>query len=129
MTVPSYPSRRIEIEVDTLPNMTSPDITPALTAAEWSGILANRAQLDEIREQFLDTPFSGHALAALLLFGESYGFSPQDVEDEDEVAVYCDKMASEHAAAGNDAVALTFRQLGERHRIRAAKIAALLPPR
>lgn len=108
--------------------MTAPDITPALTAAEWTAILANRAQLDEIREQFLDTPFSGHALAALLLYGEPYGFSAQDVEDEIEVAAYCDKMAGEHEVAGNAGVAATFRQLGERHRVRATKLAALVPP-
>jgi hypothetical protein len=104
------------------------DITPALTAAEWAGILANQAQLDALREQFLDTPFSGHALAALLLYGEPYGFSEQDVEDEREVAAYCDKMSAEHEAAGNAPVAATFRLLGERHRVRAMKLAALLPP-
>ena len=57
--------------------MSSGSITPALTRAEWAGVLANRAQLAEIREQFLDTPFSGHALAALLLFEEDFGFSAQ----------------------------------------------------
>jgi hypothetical protein len=108
--------------------MTASDITPALTAAEWAGILANRERLDALREEFLDTPFSGHALAALLLYGEPYGFSAQDVEDETEVAVYCDRMAAEHEAAGNGGVAATFRQLAERHRVRATKIAALLPP-
>ena len=108
--------------------MTPNDITPALSRAEWAGVLANRAQLAAIREQFLDTPFSGHALAALLLYGEPYGFTAQDVEDEREVAAYCDKMSAEHEAAGNAGVAATFRLLGERHRVRAVKIAALLPP-
>jgi hypothetical protein len=37
-------------------------------------------------------------------------------------------MAKEQDAGGNAAVANTFRLLGERHTIRAAKIAALLPP-
>ncbi|MBV9879002.1 MAG: hypothetical protein JO180_00825 [Gemmatirosa sp.] len=108
--------------------MSQHDITPALTRAEWAGVLARQSQLGELREQFLDTPFSGHALAALLLYGEPYGFSAQDVEDETEVAAYCAKMAAEHDAAGNAAVAATFRLLGERHRVRAVKIAALLPP-
>ena len=107
----------------------SSDITPALTRAEWAGVLANREQLAALREQFLDTPFSGHALAALLLFEESFGFSKQDVEDETQVAAYCEAMAEEHELAGQRPTATTFRQLGERHRERALKIAALLPPR
>lgn len=100
----------------------------ALTPAEWAGVLANREQLSVIREQLLDTPFSGHAVAALLLFEEPYGFSAEDVDDEVQVAAYCAAMAEEHGAAGRDATATTFRLLGERHRARAAKIAALLPP-
>lgn len=107
----------------------SSDITPALTRAEWAGVLANREQLAALREQFLDTPFSGHALAALLLFEESFGFSKQDVDDETQVAAYCAAMADEHELAGKASTAATFRQLGERHRERALKIAALLPPR
>ena len=103
-------------------------ITPALSRAEWAGVLANREQLSAIREQFLDTPFSGHALAALLLFEEPFGFSAQDVDDEVQVAAYCAAMAEEQTAAGQTAAAATFRLLGERHSVRAAKIAALLPP-
>lgn len=106
----------------------SDQITPALTPAEWAGVLANRKSLDTIREQFMDTPFSPHALAALLLYDEPHGFSAQDVEDEREVAVYCRTMTREHAARGQEELAATFRMLGERHEIRANKIAALLPP-
>ena len=109
--------------------MPSPVITPALTRAEWAGVLANRAQLADIRERFLDTPFSGHALAALLLFEEAFGFTVQDVEDEVQVSTYCAAMADEQELAGRHEAASTFRLLGERHRQRAAKIAALLPPR
>ena len=104
------------------------NITPALTSAEWAGVLANRAQLTDIREQFLDTPFSGHAVAALLLFEEDFGFTQQDVDDEVQVATYCAAMADEQELAGQKAAATTFRLLGQRHRQRAAKIAALLPP-
>jgi hypothetical protein len=106
----------------------TPDITPALSRAEWAGVLANRAQLDDIREQFLDTPFDGHAVAALLLFEQPFGFSAQDVDDEVQVAAYCAAMANEQDARGNPSAAGIFRELGERHRGRAAKIAALLPP-
>ena len=38
------------------------------------------------------------------------------------------RMANQHDASGNAETASTFRQLGERHKARAAKIAALLPP-
>jgi hypothetical protein len=104
------------------------DVMPALSRAEWAGVLANRAQLDAIREQFLDTPFDGHAVAALLLFEQSFGFSAQDVEDEVQVAAYCAAMAKEQGTMGNAPAAAIFRELGERHKERAAKIAALLPP-
>ena len=104
------------------------DITPALTRAEWAGVLANRAQLDAIREQFLDTPFDGHAVAALLLFEQPFGFSSQDLDDEVQVAAYCAAMAKERESAGNTPAAGIFRELSERHKERAAKIAALLPP-
>jgi hypothetical protein len=103
-------------------------ISPALSAAEWAGVLANRKSLDAIRDRFMDTPFSPHALAALLLYDEPHGFSAQDVEDEREVAAYCRMMTRQHAETGNAETANTFRLLGERHEIRAAKIAALLPP-
>lgn len=104
------------------------DITPALSAAEWAGVLAKQAQLDDIREQLLDTPFSSHAVAALLLYGEPFGFTAQDVDDEVQVADYCKAMAKQLDGSGQSETAATFRQLGERHTIRAAKIAALLPP-
>ncbi|HET9425431.1 MAG TPA: hypothetical protein VFO55_08675 [Gemmatimonadaceae bacterium] len=107
--------------------MTHP-IAPALSAAEWAGVLANRKSLETIREHFMDTPFSPHALAALLLYDEPHGFSAQDVEDEREVAAYCRMMTKQHIEAGNAETADTFRLLGERHEVRADKIAALLPP-
>ena len=106
----------------------SADVTQALTRGEWAGVLANRAQLDAIREQFLDTPFDGHAVAALLLFEQPFGFTTQDVDDETQVAAYCDAMSNEQASLGNESAANIFRELAERHRERSAKIAALLPP-
>ncbi|HXT17122.1 MAG TPA: hypothetical protein VN706_15880 [Gemmatimonadaceae bacterium] len=105
------------------------DVTPALSGAEWAGVLANRAQLDDIREQLLDTPFSAHAVAALLLYEEPFGFSAQDVDDEVQVADYCRAMARQLETTGQTETAETFRMLGERHTIRAAKIASLLPPK
>lgn len=103
-------------------------IAPALSAAEWAGVLARGTQLDAIREQLLDTPFSDHAVAALLLYAQPFGFSAQDVDDETQVAAYCDAMALDREGVGQAEVAATFRTLAERHRERAAKIAALLPP-
>lgn len=102
--------------------------TPALTAAEWRGVIERREHLAAIREQLLDTPFSSHAVAALLLYEQPFGFSAQDVEDETQVAAYCDAMAAEGKANGNEGVSTTFQLLAGRHRERAAKIAALLPP-
>ena len=107
----------------------SEDITPALSRAEWAGVLANREQLSGIREQLLDTPFSAHAVAALLLYEEPFGFTAQDVDDEVQVAAYCAAMANQLEGSGQAETAQTFRWLGERHKVRAAKIAALLPPR
>ena len=106
----------------------SEEISYALTGAEWAGVLKNREQLTGIREQLLDTPFSAHAVAALLLYEEPFGFSKQDVEDEAQVAGYCASMAAQLELNGQVETANTFRLLGERHKERAAKIAALLPP-
>jgi hypothetical protein len=103
-------------------------ITAALSPAEWTGVLANRKSLDTIRSQFLDTPFSPHALAALFLYDEPYGFTGQDVEDEREVAAYCRAMAAAHTSNNQSEMSENFRLLGERHELRAMKIAALLPP-
>lgn len=103
-------------------------LSPALSGPEWAGVLKNREQLMSIREQLLDTPFSAHAVAALLLYDEPFGFSTQDVDDEVQVAAYCESMAVQLDGSGQAATAETFRLLGQRHKVRAAKIAALLPP-
>jgi hypothetical protein len=50
------------------------------------------------------------------------------VQDEDEVSEYCAVMARHHRATGDAGHAAKFELLGGRHRERAAKIAALLPP-
>ena len=106
----------------------APAPAPALSAAEWTGVLSLPTQLASIREGLLDTPFSAHAIAALLLYGEPFGFTQQDVDDETQVAAYCAAMTAQHEAAGNADAAGTFAMLGRRHRERAGKIAALLPP-
>jgi hypothetical protein len=108
--------------------MTDDSYSPALSPKDWATSLASRQQLEALRDGLLDTPFSPHGIAALMLYDQPYGFSRQDVIDEEEVAAYCDKMAREHEAAGHAEIAATFRSLGPRHRERAAKIAALLPP-
>jgi hypothetical protein len=98
-----------------------PGPSPALSGAEWAGVLRNREQLTDICEQLLDTPFSAHAVAALLLYEEPFGFTRQDVEDEVQVAGYCAAMATQLESGGQADTANLFRG-------RAAKIAALLPP-
>lgn len=125
--------RRVRAELDQPTPQTVTDSNdgaprPALSAAEWATILASRTQLEALREGLLDTPFSSHGIAALMLYDQPFGFTSQDVQDETEVAVFCDKMSEEHTKMGNASVAETFRTLGVRHRERAAKIAALLPP-
>ena len=102
--------------------------TPALSAAEWSGVLSQADGLARMREQFAGLPFSTHAIAALLLYGEPFGFTQQDVQDEDEVSEYCAVMARHHRETGDRATAAKFELLGGRHHERARRIAALLPP-
>jgi hypothetical protein len=104
------------------------NIDPALQAAEWAAIMARADHLVALREQVKGGPFSPHALAALFLYEQPFGFTPQDVIDEREVQAYCAAMAAKHESQGEAATAETFRTLGERHGIRADKIAALLPP-
>lgn len=84
--------------------------------------------LAHLREQFATLPFSPHAIAALLLYEQPFGFTRQDVQDEEEVSEYCRVMAAQHRDAGDRATAAKFELLGGRHGERAAKIAALLPP-
>ena len=106
----------------------SDDIRPALAPEQWSSVLA---QSDDVRSMFesalAGTPFSPHAIAALLLLGEPFGFAQQDVTDELEVAAFCDAMAGELERSGDERATL-FRSLAPRHRSRARRIAALLPP-
>ncbi len=106
----------------------STEIAPALSAAEWAGVLAQQDGLAHLREQFATLPFSAHAIAALLLYEQPFGFSQQDVQDEREVSDYCAVMARQHRETGDQATAAKFELLGARHRERAAKLAALLPP-
>jgi hypothetical protein len=106
----------------------SDSIVPALSPAEWSGVLTQQDGLLHLREQFGKLPFSVHAIAALLLYEQPFGFTHQDVQDEAEVSEYCEAMTAHHRATGDQATAEKFATLGVRHRERAAKIAALLPP-
>ena len=107
--------------------MTEP-IKPALSPEEWGAIMARADDLVALRNQVKGSPFSPHALAALFLFEQDFGFTAQDVIDEREVQAYCAAMAARHESQGDAVTAETFRSLGERHGIRADKIAALLPP-
>jgi hypothetical protein len=103
-------------------------VPPALSAAEWNGVLLQKDGLAHLREEFGKLPFSTHAIAALLLYDQPYGFTRQDVQDEEEVSDYCAMMAAQNRDAGDLATAAKFELLGGRHKERAAKLAALLPP-
>lgn len=107
--------------------MTQP-VAPALSDAEWNGVLDQHDGLTHLREQFGTLPFSPHAIAALLLYEQPFGFTHEDVTDEHEVSEYCAVMAAKHRDMGDATTAAKFELLGGRHRERAAKIAALLPP-
>ena len=102
--------------------------TAALSPAEWSGVLGQTDGLAHLREQVGKLPFSTHAIAALLLYEQPFGFSQQDVTDEQEVSEYCAVMAKQNRDLGDTATAAKFELLGGRHKERAARIAALLPP-
>jgi hypothetical protein len=104
------------------------DSATALSPAEWNGVLHQKDGLAHLREQFGKLPFSAHAIAALLLYEQPYGFTHQDVQDEEEVSAYCAVMAAQHRDAGDRQTAAKFELLGARHKERARKIAALLPP-
>ena len=106
----------------------STEIAPALSSAEWAGVLAQQDGLTELRKQFGSLPFSPHAIAALLLYEQPFGFTHEDVQDETEVSDYCAMMAAQNREAGDQATAAKFELLGGRHKERAARIAALLPP-
>lgn len=103
-------------------------IEPALTPAEWNGVLRQQDGLAQLREQFAQLPFPPHAIAALLLYEQPFGFTQQDAQDELEVSDYCAVMARQNRELGDQATAAKFDMLGRRHRERAEKIAALLPP-
>jgi hypothetical protein len=103
-------------------------LPPALSAAEWNGVLLQQDGLAHLREEFGKLPFSAHAIAALLLYEQPFGFTRQDVQDEQEVSDYCAMMATQHRETGDAATAAKFELLGGRHKERAAKLAALLPP-
>ena len=103
-------------------------LPPALSAAEWQGVLQQKDGLAHLREEFGKLPFSSHAIAALLLYDQPFGFTRQDVQDEEEVSDYCAMMAAQNRGAGDLATAAKFELLGGRHKERAAKLAALLPP-
>ena len=107
--------------------MTQP-VAPALSPAEWNGVLEQRDGLAHLREQFDKLPFPPHAIAALLLYEQPFGFTQQDVTDEIEVSEYCAVMAAKHREMRDVETAAKFELLGGRHRERAMKIAALLPP-
>ncbi|MEP6991706.1 MAG: hypothetical protein ABJA80_12320 [bacterium] len=102
--------------------------TPALAAPEWAGVLDQQDGLAHLREQFGQLALSTHAIAALLLYQQPFGFTQQDVTDEDEVSEYCAVMAAQNRATGDVATAAKFELLGGRHHDRARRIAALLPP-
>src|SRR5688500_8660066 len=108
--------------------MDDQDVPSALPPEQWAAVLGSADALDQLRARFAELPFSMHALAALLLYEQPFGFTDEDVGDEREVAEYCEVMSGQHAARGDVKRAAQFFELASRHRRRAEKIQALLPP-
>jgi hypothetical protein len=102
--------------------MTDPIIPAAMSPEEWNEALA----LIHGGKKNGELKLSIHGTAALALYGQPYGFTQLDVDDEIQVAEYCETMARQQEGTPAGA---TFRLLGERHKVRARKIAALLPPK
>jgi hypothetical protein len=145
----SRPRSSVHVSAPVTQPSSSTNIAPALTPEEWRSKTVRRAGLGTYEADVIALAEDGrtlrlaseadgelvlvpegerHAVAALALHGQPFGFSAQDVEDEVDVAGYCEAMARQSAEAGAEAQAATFRMLAQRHRLRAAKIAALLPP-
>lgn len=100
-------------------------IPAAMSPEEWEEVLA-LIQAGKQNGQTSQLQLTMHGTAALALYGQPYGFSQLDVDDEIQVAEYCETMARQQEGTPAGA---TFRLLGERHKVRALKIAALLPPK
>lgn len=104
--------------------MSEQTIPPALSPEQWAQFLEPHVGNGSGQLQL-----TLHGTAAIAMYNQPYGFTNDDVDDEQQVAEYCDRMAIAQDELGEYAMATTFRNLAIRHRLRAAKIAALLPPR
>ncbi len=105
--------------------MSDTPIEPAMSPEQWENFL-NPGRSNGSSTKLTLTL---HGTAAVALYNQPYGFTHQDVDDERDVAEYCNRMADAQEQLGEMATAATFRTLAERHMVRADKIAALLPPR
>lgn len=114
---------------------------PALTAEEWeklqTEIVAIDAKHDALIVGYEGAPVIAwpagkerHALAALALYGQPFGLTRQDVQDERMAAEQYEQSAERYRKEGGPAT-MTFEAhsaLAARHRNRADRIEALLPP-
>jgi hypothetical protein len=94
-------------------------IKPAMTAEQW----AEPQTLKHISDLAYDNEL--HAVAALALLRQPFGFTWVDVDDELTVA----ERYESDAGYTNTAVVTLAMRLARRARDRADRIAALLPPR
>lgn len=74
------------------------------------------------------SPENRHAIAALCLHGQPFGFTQQDVIDERLAYVNLVTLARQAQEMGDESMRLARIEQSRRHYERAAKIAALLPP-
>lgn len=110
----------------------TPNIQPALTPEEWASVHV-RDGAAEIVLQFEDGyremyPPTYHRIAALALYGQPFGLTHEDVTDEREAYTDAVRLARQAQDAGDEVTRLRYVERARRHRHRADRIAALLPP-
>ena len=125
-------------------------ITPALTAGEWARGTCQRGGDNDAHLGIRPDGGIGatsshrgvvirtedrHAVAALALHGQPFGFTWEDVDDETDAARYWEgevetiEAGDRHYQRAESPDTQQLRDRSARHRARAARIAALLPPR
>ena len=76
----------------------------------------------------MDDPPDFYAAAAIALYGQSFGFTQEDVNDEKAAENDCLRLARQAQDKGDELERYRFVGRARRHKGRANRIEALLPP-
>jgi hypothetical protein len=98
------------------------DIQPALTTEEWALYNSPRRRIPVGVKQ------RPHAAAAIALHGQPFGFTQEDVRDERNAENDCARLARQAQDGGDELERYKFVGRQRRHKERADRIEALLPP-